>query len=132
MGWGTAFSIEIYLNKKTFRNIHEVMEEIREVEEEIRFIENQIMMFAVANPNDIVPEDWDSEKIEWINQRVSQYLSDLDESKFTLFQLNLYKQFLEEESEKNENNTEKNTNISKKSSIRLWFKSFWNSRKRSS
>ena len=56
MGWGTAFTTEIYLSRQVFSSRYELDEKVKELEEHIESAKKELTAFAVATPRDIMAE----------------------------------------------------------------------------
>ena len=106
MSWGIDFKTNIFLNKISFNKhneLQEVSDCILEHEQICKDAETLIKMYASSNVADIVPSDWEDDKIGYINFSLNPILENLEDERFILFQLRLYKQYLEDNLEKNKN-----------------------------
>ena len=89
MGWGTDFKADVYLNKLTFLNEIEVQNKIDENIDNIMDAKQRLKMFASSTPNDIIPDDWKDEPIDWLNSSLNELfeiITDLTEENIRLSQ----------------------------------------------
>lgn len=91
MGWGTSFTAELYLSKKVFKHKYELESAIEYCEDEIENIKSNIHMYASSNINDVVPKEFENEKISFIQREMSQLLRDLQDETIKLHLLRIYK-----------------------------------------
>ena len=56
MGYGTAFTTEIYLNRQIFSSRYELDEKVKELEDMIESAKRELTAFAVGTPRDIMAE----------------------------------------------------------------------------
>lgn len=96
MGWGTDFTINVYLNRQVYKTINDVEDKIKEEEEYIQTIKERLKMFASSNISDIVPNDWKDQPIDWLNTQIDDLLDEYNETKINLIQLGLYLEYLKE------------------------------------
>lgn len=96
MGWGTDFTTDVYLSRLVFTNKYQVEDKIKEKEKEIADIKQKLSMFITATPNTIVPTDWNEDPIDWLNMKFNELFEELEELNFSLFRLDLYNQYLED------------------------------------
>jgi len=94
MGWGTDFTINIFLNKKIYVSREEVEDRVEELEADIKGDYNKLMMFASSNIKDIVPKDWNDEPINWLHREIGSILETIEEYQYELFNLQLYLDYL--------------------------------------
>jgi len=106
MSWGTDFNTNIFLKSIAFNKnneLQEVSNAILERENSCKDSETLLKMYAVSNINDITPLGWEDNKIEFINSSIDSILEGLESERFVLYQLRLYKEYLENNLEKNKN-----------------------------
>lgn len=92
MGWGTAFQCEIVINKEHYQSLYEVEDRIKDLEDFNSKLESEILMYASANPKDIVPKDWEDQAINFIKTEINAALEILKENNDLLFKLYLLKE----------------------------------------
>jgi len=56
MGFGTHFTIDIYLNRQIFSSRYEVDEKVKELEKFIEMAKQELLALAVATPKDVITE----------------------------------------------------------------------------
>ena len=59
MGWGTSFKPELYISKQIYKDLDDLNYDIKELDDVIKSLEAKILMYASANPKDIVQKDSD-------------------------------------------------------------------------
>ena len=96
MAWGTDFTTDVYLNRLVFTNKYQVEDKIKEKEKEVADIKQKMAMFITATPNTIVPTDWNEDPIDWLNMKFNELFEDLEEIQMSLFRLELYNAYLED------------------------------------
>lgn len=99
MTWGTRFNIEINIIREKYLSKSEVEETIKELVDNINDIISKIKMFATSSPSEIVPEDWNDEPINWINNEINDLFIYYDEYLSRHHNLNLYLEYLNENPE---------------------------------
>lgn len=96
MGWGTDFITEVHLSKETYNSIYELEDKIEEDKKDLERLNAKILMYASANPRDLIPEDWKDEPINFIHFDVNQLLEELYETTMMLGRRYLYLQYLKD------------------------------------
>jgi intein-encoded DNA endonuclease-like protein len=56
MGYGTSFTVDIYLNRQIFSNRYELDEKVKELEKFIEMAKQELLALAVATPRDVIAE----------------------------------------------------------------------------
>ena len=56
MGYGTSFTVDIYLNRQIFSNRYEVDEKVKELEKFIEQGKQELLALAVSTPKDVIAE----------------------------------------------------------------------------
>ena len=96
MGWGINFLADIFLSRQDYQgNIHQVQDEIDESSGDIENTKQHILMYCSCTPKDISTTDEESILFS-INNDVNDLLSSLKADIIKLYQLELYKEYLEE------------------------------------
>lgn len=91
MGWGINFNSDIYLSRISADNQFQLEDLIADKEKYISDLEKELLMYVSANPAELVPKDWEEEKIGFLKNQVETLLEEIKESEVTLFKLYLYK-----------------------------------------
>lgn len=89
MGWGTSFKPELYISKKIYRDLDDLNFDINEVNDFMKSLESKILMYASANPKDIVQKDCE-DVIYDIHYQLSMLIEEyreMVETKYLLTQL---------------------------------------------
>lgn len=105
------FKANINILDKSFNNIEEIKNKIDENIFLVISLETDIKMLASSNPKDIVPEDWSAQRIDWINNQISEKLNLIYEYNLENFKLSCYIEYLEEELYNSLNKISKEENI---------------------
>lgn len=90
MGWGTSFTPEIYINKKHYNTISDVLDDISVIEDRITSIKNELLMLSTMTPH--FSERSLDEVLFEIRVKVETLFEDLEESYFELSTLTLLKE----------------------------------------
>ena len=98
MGWGTDFKADVYLNRQTFSSKFEVEDKIEELSQSIEDNKSILKMYASSTPSAIVPDDLKEDTIGWLNNEINMIFDTLQEEIVERYNLNLYLEFLEENS----------------------------------
>ena len=103
MGYGTAFTTEIYLNRQIFQNRYELDEKIKEIEGFIESSKRELTALAVSTPKDVMAEK-DSDgyvenPIDQILRRTAEIFEWMEDNYRNLHQLYEYQQYLDENPE---------------------------------
>ena len=80
MGWGTNFKCNIYLSRITIDSQEQLKELIKDRELYLTDIKTKLLMFASANPKDLISEEWVEEPINFIHNSVNDLLREYDEN----------------------------------------------------
>ena len=95
MSWGIDFKADIYLSKQDYsENIFQVQDRIKELNDLITSLIAELKMYASATPSDIVPKEWELEKIRWLNTQIDEIMENLLEYNIEANHLELYKDYL--------------------------------------
>ena len=103
MGYGTAFTTEIYLNRQIFQNRYELDEKIKEIEGFIESSKRELTALAVSTPKDVMAEK-DSDgyvenPIDQILRRTAEIFEWMEDNYGDLNRLYQYQQYLDENTE---------------------------------
>ena len=96
MGWGIEFKADIYLSRQSYLNKIGVEDRIAELDTDICDCETQLKMFAAATPSDVVPSDFDGDKVSWLNNEISEALETYKELIVERHKTYLYLEYLNE------------------------------------
>ena len=95
--WGTDFKAELFLKRITFENKYEVENKIEEIKKNLEISQSTLKMYAISNPKDIVPKDWNEQSVDFIRNKIDEimeiYLDDIN----TLFLLTEYLETIEDD-----------------------------------
>ena len=100
MGYGTAFTTEIYLNRQIFQNRWELDEKIKEVEGFIESSKRELTALAVSTPKDVMAEKnsdgYIENPIDLILQRTSEIFEWMEDNYRDLNRLYQFQEYLKE------------------------------------
>lgn len=100
MGYGTAFTTEIYLNRQIFSSRYELDEKVKELEGYIESAKRELTAFAVATPRDIMAEKneegYVENPIDQILARTREAFDWMEDNYRELNRLYLFQQYLDE------------------------------------
>ena len=100
MGYGTAFTTEIYLNRQIFSSRYELDERVRELEGYIESAKRELTAFAVGTPRDIMAEKnedgYVENPIDQIMRRVAETFDWMGENYGELNRLYQFQEYLDE------------------------------------
>lgn len=96
MGWGIDFKADIFLSKQSFSSIQELEHKIEETESFIESCRKELCMYAIANPKDIIPEDWKEDSIVFIKMKIDEVVDYIIENTELLSKLYLLKEVAQE------------------------------------
>jgi hypothetical protein len=100
MGFGTAFTTEIYLNRQLFENRYQLDERVKELEGYIESSKRELTALAVSTPKDIIAEKDDSgypqNPFDEVLRRTSEIFEFMEENYRDLNKLYQYQQYLDE------------------------------------
>lgn len=100
MGYGTAFTTEIYLNRQAFRSRYELDEKVKELEGYIESAKRELTAFAVATPRDVMAEKnedgYVENPIDQILTRTRETFDWMEDNYRELNRLYLFQEFLDE------------------------------------
>ena len=90
MSSGTDFTANIFLNRMVFSSKYELESRIKDAEDTITNMEKQLAMYAVANPRDLIPSDWNDSPVEWVQSRIEEIMDNYQQEFRNLVNLNHY------------------------------------------
>ena len=93
MSYGTDFKADIFLNRKNYRSIQEIEEAIEDIEVDKQNWLTNLNMLAIANIRDIVPTDWNSDPILWLNIELKSIYEGLETAISDLVKLRYYLEY---------------------------------------
>ena len=100
MGYGTAFTTEIYLNRQIFSSRYELDEKVKELEDMIESAKRELTAFAVGTPRDIMAEKneegYVENPIDQILRRTREIFEWMEDNYRELNRLYLFQQYLDE------------------------------------
>lgn len=100
MGYGTAFTTEIYLNRQIFSSRYELDEKVKELEGYIESAKRELTAFAVGTPRDIMAEKnedgYVENPIDQILTRTREAFDWMEDNYRELNRLYLFQQYLDE------------------------------------
>ena len=100
MGYGTAFTTEIYLNRQIFQNRHELDERIKEIEGYIESAKQVLTALAVSTPKDVIAEKdeegYVQNPIDEVLRKTKETFEWMEDNYRDLNKLYQYQQYLEE------------------------------------
>lgn len=102
MAWGVDFQTNIFLSHQDYQgNEYQVQDAINELKHDIEIGKQHVLMYCSCTPKDISTTDEENILFS-INNDVNDLLLSLKEDTIKLYQLELYKEYLEELNKKNE------------------------------
>lgn len=103
MGYGTAFTTEIYLNRQIFQNRYELDERVKEVEGYIEYAKQQLTALAVSTPKDVIAEKdemgYTQNPIDEVLRKTRETLEWMEDNYRDLNRLYQFQQYLDENPE---------------------------------
>lgn len=104
MGWGTTFITEVYLHKETYSNAEEVKSKIQELENNIERYKTRLKLMVISSPKEVMSEEEkDMDVIWWVDNNVGELTEQMEEDAYHLALLNLYLEYLQEETKIDKN-----------------------------
>lgn len=98
MAWGIDFTADIFLIRQDYnKNISQVEYAIEEIDSLITKNEKMILMYCSS---DLISYKEDGFNVEDLYYKIEEILNELREMNVHLYQLNLYKEHLQEDSNK--------------------------------
>lgn len=99
MSWGTSFKADIFISRENFNSKYEVEDKITECNDFIAEDTRKLAMLSVSSPRDVMPNDEDSSPIYYMNNMVSELVSDIEDCSVKKY---MYQLLLENWDEKKE------------------------------
>jgi len=100
MGFGTHFTIDIYLNRQIFSSRYEVDEKVKELEKFIEMAKQELLALAVATPKDVITEKNEDGYVEHpldqIMRRTRETFEWMEDNYRDLHKLYLFQEYLDE------------------------------------
>lgn len=100
MGYGTAFTTEIYLSRQLFENRYQLDERVKELEGYIESSKKELTALAMSTPKDIISEKDESgypqNPFDEVLRRTSEIFEFMEENYRDLNKLYQYQNYLDE------------------------------------
>lgn len=104
MGCGTTFITEVYLHKETYSNVEEVKSKIQELENNIEHYKTRLKLMVISSPKEVMSEEEkDMDVIWWVDNNIGELTEQMEEDVYHLALLNLYLEYLQEETKIDKN-----------------------------
>lgn len=100
MGWGIDFKADVYLSRESFNSVEELKDSIDECYSDMEDVKNQIGMYMAASVSDIVPDDWDDEKVPFLRNRLRDLFESYDMYFKRAIKLEMFLEYLEDNPDK--------------------------------
>jgi len=94
MGWGTDFTMDLFLNKETYKTVGEVEDEI---ESELQTIEHTKLQITVLLLMQKIPNEFAEEPANYVTMELRNLFEFIEDSTKHIKMLELYARFLEEQ-----------------------------------
>ena len=102
MGWGIEFKTNIFLNKMSIQNIFDLYDIIKEKESELEAMKTAIYMYASSDPKLLISDEWKDDPIIFIQLKIKEILTEIEELITVLTNLYHYKEYLEDNGKSDE------------------------------
>lgn len=103
MSWGIDFTADIFLSRQDYgENIYRVQDEIDNVKKNIQSLKERMLMMAMSGVNSVCTKDCegnDCDVVDVVHSKFCELLQYYDEEQTQLYDLLLYKEYLEKEQE---------------------------------
>ena len=100
MGYGTTFTLDIYLNRQIFNSRSELDDKIKELENMIELSKRELLAFAIGTPKDIIAEKNEYGEVEnpidQILRRTAEAFEWMEDNYRELNKLYQFKEYLDE------------------------------------
>jgi hypothetical protein len=96
MGWGTDFKADIFLNKVTYSSKGLLEDDINETKKDIQRCKNYIIIMTSSGAYNLVPDEWKSDIVSWINSEIKTITDSMEEYYIKLVKLELYLEYVKE------------------------------------
>lgn len=107
MSWGIDFTADIFLSRQDYgESIYRVQDEINDVEKDIQSIKERMLMMAIGGVNSVNTKDFegnDCDLVDVIHSKFCELVDHYNERQSHLYDLLLYKEYLENEQKTNKN-----------------------------
>lgn len=94
MGWGIDFTANIYLNKQSYSNKHEVEDKIEDLNEDIQRAKEYLFLL-VGGGTSLVSEEFKDDKTIYLHSQVTEILNGMEDCIVQRKLLYLYLDYLE-------------------------------------
>lgn len=88
MGWGHAFTADLYISKEMFRTIYEIEEKIRDTEDSINRTKSRLKMYAISTLKDVITNE--IQPIDYCDYTIEEEINDMLDDEVLLFKLNTF------------------------------------------
>ena len=94
MGWGIDFTANIYLNKQSYSNKHDVEDKIEDLNEDIQRSKEHLFLL-VGGGTSLVSEEFKDDKTIYLHSQVTEILNEMEDCIVQRKLLYLYLDYLE-------------------------------------
>lgn len=94
MGWGIDFTANIYLNKQSYSNKHDVEDKIEDLNEDIQRAKEHLFLL-VGGGTSLVSEEFKDDKTIYLHSQVTEILNEMEDCIVQRKLLYLYLDYLE-------------------------------------
>lgn len=103
MSWGIDFTANIFLSRQNYDgNVYRVQGEIDDIRENMQSIKERMLMMVMGGANSVNTKDCENNEcdpVDVLHSRFCELLEYYDEQQSHLYDLLLYKEYLEKEQE---------------------------------
>jgi hypothetical protein len=90
----TIFNKTISIRREIFISEEDLIERIHFYEEQLNNCRAKLVALTASNPRDIIPEEWKDQSIDYLFNKVSDILSELEEYTVLLFKCEMFLDYL--------------------------------------
>lgn len=107
MSWGIDFTADIFLSRQDYgENVYRVQDEINDVEKDMQSIKERMLMMVMGGANSVNTKDFEGNEcdpVDVIHSRFCELIDYYNERQSHLYDLLLYKEYLENKQKTNKN-----------------------------
>ena len=100
MSWGIDFKADVYLLRESFASKLELEDTIEECYDDMEDVKKRIAMYMSASLKEVVPEEWEGDKILFLRNELSDLFESYDSYFKRAIKLEMFLEYLENNPDK--------------------------------
>lgn len=100
MSWGIDFKADVYLKRESFVSRLELEDTIEECYDYMNDIKQRIAMYMSSSLKEVVPEEWEGDKIMFLRNELSDLFESYDSHFERVIKLEMFLEYIKDNPDK--------------------------------